>query len=578
MFLAALLALILFSVISFFFFIAWISALASTEKETVGTKAVLVIDLAMPFPENMQDNPLADLGASNQYDIPGLYDVVRMIGHASRDSAVKGIMIKANANNNGFAGSEEIRNAIADFKRTGKFVYAYGDMISQKSYYVSSVADKIYCNPKGALDWRGFSLQMLFLKNTFEKLEIEPQVFYAGRFKSATEPFRETKMTEPNRIQTLEIINDIYSHFLARIAAARKIDSATLRSYADGNMLQFASDALRLNMVDGLKYDDEVREELRVKLKVDKDDNINLIPIERYARAVSYKTTGRDRIAVIYAQGDIVHGRGEDGQIGSSTYAGLIRKARIDKSIKAIVLRINSGGGSSLASENIWREMTLARKEKPVVVSFGDVAASGAYYIACNADSIFAQSNTITGSIGVFTIIPNMQGFLNNKLGITFDEVKTGPNADPLDVTRPLTQAQRTFIQNEIDTIYHDFKTRVSEGRKLDIVFVDSIGQGRIWSGQRALGLRLIDRVGGMQDAIDCAARMAKVKEYRLREYPEPKGFFDKVFGGYKQSYNGKLMKEELGEDGMKLYNAIRRIKTYAGSTQTRLPFDFSIE
>ena len=578
MFLAAFLALIVFSVISLLFFVGWVSALAASDKVEVGHKAVLVLDLSMPFPEKMQDNPLADLGVADQYDIPGLYDVVRVINKAAKDSAVKGLYIKANANNSGFSGSEEIRNAVIAFKQTGKFVYAYGDIISQKAYYVSSVADKIYCSPKGALDWRGISLQMVFLKGTLEKLDIEPQIFYAGKFKSATEPFRETKMTEPNRIQTLEIINDIYSHFLSRIAEARKIDSATLRKYADENAVQFASDALRLNMVDGLKYDDEVKDEIRTRLKLGATDNINFVPLEKYATAVNYRTSGRDKIAVIYAQGDIVYGKGADGQIGSNTYAGLIRKARMDKSVKAIVLRINSGGGSSLASENIWREMTIARKEKPVIVSFGDVAASGGYYIACNADSIFAQPNTITGSIGVFALIPNMQAFFNNKLGITFDEVKTGPNASPLDVTQPLTPAQRVYIQNEIDTIYHDFKTRVSEGRKLDMVFVDSIAQGRIWSGQRAVDLRLVDRLGGLQDAIDCAARMAKLKEYRLREYPESKGFFDKVFGGYSQSYKGKVLKEELGEDGLKLYDAIRRAKSFVGSSQARLPFDFSMQ
>lgn len=578
MFLAALLALIVFGLVSFFILIGWISALAASEKEEVGNKAVLVLDLSLPYPEKMQDNPLADLGVEGQYDVPGLYDVIRVINKAAKDSSVKGLYIKANDNNNGFAASEELRKAITSFKQAGKFIYAYGDMISQKSYYVSSVADKIYCSPKGALDWRGIALQMVFLKGTLEKLDVEPQIFYAGKFKSATEPFRETKMTEPNRIQTAEILNDIYGYFLSRISENRKIDTATLRKYADENSVQFAADALRLNMVDGLRYDDEVKEEIRVRLKLDSNANINFIPVEKYAKAVNYRSSGKDRIAVIYAQGDIVYGKGDDGQIGSNTYAALIRKARMDKSVKAIVLRVNSGGGSSLASENIWREMTMARKDKPVVVSFGDVAASGGYYIACNADSIFAQPNTITGSIGVFALIPNMESFFNNKLGITFDEVKTGPNADPINVTKPLTPAQKIFIQNEIDTIYHDFKTRVSDGRKLDMSFVDSIGQGRIWSGQRAVDLKLVDRLGGLQDAIECAARMAKLNEYRLREYPESKGFFDKMFGGSTQSYKGKVLKEELGEDGVKMYNTIKRAKSFMGSAQTRMPFDFSIQ
>lgn len=579
MFLAALLAVIVFCVISFFFFVGWVASVASADRaETVGSKAVLTLDLSIPYQEKMQDNPLADFGAADEYDVPGLYDVVRLIDKASEDSSVKGIFIKANTNNNGIGTSGEIRNALIKFKKSGKFIYAFGDVISQKAYYVSSVADKIYCNPKGAVEWTGFALQMLFLKGTLDKLEIQPQIFYAGKFKSATEPLREKQMTEPNRVQTAEILNDIYSNVLTSVSEARKIDTATLRQYADQNMLQFADAAVRYRMIDGVKYEDEVREELRTKLKLDKD-NINFISIEKYAKAVNYKASGKDRIAVIYAQGDIVYGKGQEEQIGSNNYTALIRKARQDKTVKAIVLRINSGGGSSLASENIWREMTLARKDKPVIVSFGDVAASGGYYLACNADSIFAQPNTITGSIGVFAMVPNMQQFFNNKLGITFDEVTTGPQANALTVTEPLSPAQRNFIQNEIDTIYHDFKTRVAEGRKLNVAYVDSIGQGRIWSGERALALKLVDRLGGMQDAIDCAARMAKLKEYRLREYPESKGFFERWFGSYTQSTTRtKIVKEELGEDGMKIYTAIKKIKLLMNGTQARLPFEFTIQ
>ena len=578
MFLASLLALIVFVIISIFFFIGWASSIASPEKVKVGNKAVLVLDLSIPYQERMVDNPLADFGSANQYDIPGIYDLVRILHKATSDSGVKGLYIKCNSNNNGFASTEEIRNAISEFHQAGKFVYAYGDVIPQKAYYVGSIADKIYCNPKGGVDWRGFAVQLAFLKKTLDKLEIQPQIFYAGKFKSATEPFREVKMTEPNKIQTTEILEDIYSHFLQNISNARKLDTAQLRSLANNNTIQFANDALQYKLVDGLKYDDEVKDEIRDRLKLGKYESVNYVAIEKYANSVDYKANGKDRIAVIYAQGDVVDGKGEDGQIGSTTYRNLIRKAREDKNVKAIVLRINSGGGSSLASENIWREMTLARKEKPVVVSFGDVAASGAYYLSCNADSIFAQPNTITGSIGVFALIPNMQKFFDDKLGITFDGVKTGSEADALTVVKPLSDQQKKYIQNEIDTIYHDFKLRVSEGRKKNIDFIDSIAQGRIWSGTRGLQLGLVDRIGGIQDAIDCAARMAKIKEYRLREYPEPQTFFEKIFGGYKQTYQSKAIKEELGEDGEKLYMTIKKMKAMMGVTQSRIPFDFTIE
>ena len=578
MFFASFLALVIFTLVGFFIMIVWISAMASSDKVHVGSKAVLVVDLSIPYQERMIDNPLADFGSADQYDIPGLYDVVRIIKKAKEDSAVKGIYLKCNGNNNGFAGSEEIRNAVEDFRKTGRFVYAYGDVIAQKAYYVASVADKVYCNPKGGVDWRGFAVQLAFLKKTLDKLEIQPQIFYAGKFKSATEPFREEKMTEPNRVQTREILDDIYSHFLLKIGESRKMDTAQLRAYADNNTIQFASDALQNKLVDGLKYDDEVKDEIKERLKLGKDAQVNFVALEKYAKAINYKISGKERIALIYAQGDIVDGKGEDGQIGSNTYRMLIRKAREDKNVKAIVLRINSGGGSSLASENIWREMALARKEKPVVVSFGDVAASGAYYLSCNADSIFAQPNTITGSIGVFAMIPNMQKFFDDKLGITFDGVKTSPEADALTVVKPLSDKQKKLIQNEIDTIYHDFKSRVADGRKKDINYIDSIAQGRIWSGDRGLQLGLVDHIGGIQDAIDCAARMAKVKDYRLREFPEPQSFFDKIFGGYKQTYQSKAIKEELGEDNYKLYNTIKRVKAMMGITQSRIPFDFSVE
>jgi protease-4 len=274
----------------------------------------------------------------------------------------------------------------------------------------------------------------------------------------------------------------------------------------------------------------------------------------------------------------VVDGKGEREEIGSETYRWLIRKARFDKDVKAIVLRVNSGGGSSLASENIWRELSLARKEKPVVVSFGDVAASGAYYLSCNADSIFALPGTITGSIGVFAVIPNLQSFFKNKLGVTFDGVKTAPEADILSISKPLTPVERLYVQNEIDTIYHDFKGRVADGRKKDIGYIDSIAQGRVWSGTMGLSLGLVDRLGTLQEAIDCAARMAKTSDYRLVESPEPKSFIDRILGGYKKSAGMKAVKEEIGEEGYRTYSMLKKVKAMVGKIETRLPFDLDIE
>ncbi|AXY75261.1 signal peptide peptidase SppA [Paraflavitalea soli] len=577
-FLASLTALLVFTVVAFFIVLGLVSGLATPQKEKTGANAVLMIDLAQNYKEVRIENPLAALGGKEQYNTPALYDVIRLIRHAKTDSSVKGIYIKCNANSNGFAAGDEIRNALLDFKAGGKFIYAYADVISQGAYHIANVADKVYCNPKGGIDWRGFAMQMVYLKGTLQKLEIEPQIFYAGKFKSATEPFREDKMTDANRLQSSVILNDLYGHFLQQTAAARKTDTGSLHQYANENSIQFAADAVKYKLADGLKYDDEVKDEIKDRLKVGKYDKINFVSLGKYAMAVDYKQTGTEKIAVIYAQGDIVDGKGDQENIGGDTYRNLVRKARLDKEVKAIVIRINSGGGSAMASENIWREITIARKDKPVVVSFGDVAASGGYYLSCNADSIFAQPNTITGSIGVFMLLPNMGSFFKNKLGMTFDGVKTSPDADALSVTKPLSPAQRQYLQNDVDTIYHGFKQRVADGRKLSMEFVDSIGQGRIWSGSRALQLGLVDRIGGLDDAIASAARLAKVTSYSLKEFPEPRNIFDVIFGDYQQNAKSRAIREEIGQEGMKTYNTLKRAKALVGISQARLPFDFTIE
>lgn len=577
-FLASFLAFLVLCVIIFFIFIGVISSLTSSEKEKTGAKAVLVVDLSRNYPEIGVENPLARFSGKDGEDVPSLYDVVRMIKYAKTDTAVKGIYIKCGSNANSMGSSQEIRNAIIDFKGSGKFVYAYGDVISQSGYSVGNVADKIYCNPKGGVDWRGYAIQLAYVKGLLQKLEIEPQIFYAGKFKSATEPFRETQMTDANRLQLNVLLSDMYGRLLLQTAEARKLDTAALHQYANDYRIQYAADAVKYNLIDGLKYDDEVREEIAKKLGGVQLDKLNLIGLPKYAKAIDFRREGKDKIAVIYAQGDIIDGKGDRDKIGSTTYRDLVRKARLDKNIKAIVIRINSGGGSALASENIWRELTLARKDKPVVVSFGDVAASGAYYLSCNADSIFAQTNTITGSIGVFTLLPNMQKFFNNKLGITFDGVKTGSQADMLTATKPLTPAQRIYLQSSIDSVYLTFKERVASGRKKDINYIDSIGQGRVWSGSRAIELGLVDRLGGLEDAIACAARMAKTSDYRLREYPEPHNVLEMIFGSFEKDATRSAMKKELGEDGMKMYQTIKSVKAMVGVAQTRIPFEMTIE
>lgn len=578
MFFASLLAFFIFAVIAFFILIGLIYSAASPEKPKVADNAVLVLDLTKQYKEQKDENTIGTFTGNADNDIPGLYDVVRMISYAKTDNSVKGIYIKCDDNVNGFAASEELRKALTDFKKSKKFVIAFGDVISQKAYYVATVADKIYCNPKGLVDWRGMASTLYFIKGTLERLEIQPQIFYAGKFKSATEPLREYQMTEANRLQTSVYLNDLYGHILTSAAEKTKSDTASLHALANSGAIQTANDAAKYKLIDAVKYDDEVKAEIIQKLGIKETEKINYVSLGKYAKAVNFNKGGGSRIAIIYAEGNIMDGRGDDDEIGSDNFRNIIRKARLDNNIKAIVFRVNSPGGSSLASEEIWREITLAKKAKPVVVSFGDVAASGGYYISCGADSIFAQPNTITGSIGVFGIIPNMKEFFNKKLGVTFDQVKTGPYADMLTVNRPLNPAEKVFIQNSVDNIYTDFKTRVSEGRKLSMAVVDSIAQGRVWTGQRALQIGLVDRLGNINDAIACASRMAKVTDYSLKEYPERKSFFEKLMNDYTNEVKVNSIKEEIGAEQYSIFKQLKGIKKMIAIPQARLPFDISVQ
>lgn len=576
MFFASLVALVIFSLVCFFLFITLLSGLARGSKPKVARNSVLVLNLGQIYGEQPDENPLGRL-VNEDEDVPGLYDVVRLIKHAASDKEIKGIYVLAGMNMNGFAGLEEIRNELINFRNSGKFILAYGEVMDQKSYYVSTAADSIYVNPKGYFDWGGFSAQLMFLKGTLEKLDIEPQIFYAGKFKSATEPFRTDRMTDENKLQTSAWLNELYAHFLLRSGERRKIDTAELHRLANEAVIQTPLDAVNNRLIDGVKYDDEIREEIKRKLGLTKTDKINFIAINTYAEAADFRDNSGDRIALIYAHGTIIDGNAQPGMIGSSNYTKLIRRARLDKSIKAIVFRVNSGGGSALASESIWRELSLAKKEKPVVVSFGDVAASGGYYISCAADSIFASPNTITGSIGVFGIIPNMQDFFKNKLGVTFDGVKTAPHADAGAIYRPMTEKEKQIAQRSVDNIYESFKQRVAEGRKKSVVYVDSIAQGRVWSGEAAIKIGLIDKFGGLHDAVECAARMAKLRNYRLREYPEIQTLLERILGEPDRTIRNEMLKKELGDEQFRIYNEMLRVREMTNSVQARIPFEFQI-
>jgi protease-4 len=456
---------------------------------------------------------------------------------------------------------------------------AFGNTVSQNAYFVGNAANKVYVNPTGTFSWLGFSVSLPFLKGTLEKLDIQTQIFYAGKYKSATEIFRTTQMTPENRLQTTEWLGDLYGYFLQQTAAARGIDTAALYRLAADAKVQTPQDAVAAKLADAAIYDDELRAEIKRQLRIGRDDKLNLLPMETYSDAVNVRKGGSNKIAVIYAEGDIVDGKGSGDNIGGEAYRALIRKARLDKDVKAIVLRVNSGGGSALASDVIWRELQVARTEdkKPVVVSMGDVAASGGYYIACGADSIFANPNTITGSIGVFTIVPNMQAFFKNKLGVTFDEVSTAPYAGGGSVVRPLNEKEKQLAQQGVDRIYAQFIQRVSTGRRRDTAYVGSIAQGRVWSGNDALRIGLVDRLGNLDDALACAARMAKISDYGLKEYPENGSWLENLLNRNKPEPS-VLIKEQVGEENYRVFEQVKKIKAMTGSVQARLPFEIIIK
>ncbi len=557
-----------------------VASAGSDAPVSVDANSILHIDLKYPIPERTPNNPLADLGIlgfGSEKSI-GLKEILANIKKAKTDDNIKGILLDESYMAAGQATTEEIRNALLDFKKSKKFVIAYGEVFTQRFYYLASVADKVYINPKGYIEFSGFESKITFFKGALDKLGIEAQVIKVGTYKSAVEPMILTKMSDANRLQVTSYLGSLYDHFLTSISKSRGIDKDTLFNYANQMLIKQPEDALKYKLVDGLKYKDELLAELKTRLGVDQKKNINSVELADYAKAeeASVDPSG-DRIAVIYASGDIASGEGDDNSIGSETISKAIRKVRMDSKVKAVVLRVNSPGGSSLASDVIWREVALTKKVKPIIVSMGDVAASGGYYIACAADSIFAQPNTITGSIGIFAILPNLQKLMNDKLGITFDGVKTGQFADLGDNSRPLTPAERAILQSMINRGYDDFTKAVATGRHKTQAYIDSIGQGRVWTGAQALKIGLVDRLGNINDAIKSAAKMAKIKEYKLVAYPEQKSVLNKLGESFSTEVKTRILQSELGDD-YNIYQQIKNIKTKMRTPMARMEYDVVVE
>ena len=558
-------------------FIAVLVASASKEKQvTIEANSVLKLDLNAPIHDRADNNPWAMLDMDNprlKRSI-GLAEIRQAIKKAKTDNNIKGIYLYLANNENGLATVDALRESLLDFKQSGKFVYAYGEYISQKSYYLATAADKIYMNPSGDMMLTGFGRQISYYKNALDKLGVEVQDFHCGAFKSAIEPFIRSNMSEPNRQQLTTIYNDVYSYFLNNISKERKIDTAQLNTIINNLEAETPQKDKELKLIDDDIYYDQVVDKMKEKTGTDKKKDIQFVELGKYASTIAKKLPSENKIAVIYAEGTIVGGEGKDDEIGDVTYAKLVHKLANDDKIKAIVLRVNSPGGSALASDIIWRELVLAKKQKPLIVSFGDVAASGGYYISCEADRIFAQSNTITGSIGVFGLIPNAQKLLTDKLGITFDEVKVTKHGVFGGITKPLDAQESAVIQRNVEKTYSEFKQRVAEGRKKDTAYIETIAQGRVWTGHQAIANGLVDEIGGLDEAIAYAAKQANLKNYRLKEYPEEKSFMEKMvqgFGDAKMQY----MKEQLG-DQYEMYNTLQWLKNTKG-VQARMVYDLGL-
>jgi protease-4 len=569
---------VVLGILFFIVIIGMISSLDNDKETVVKNNSVLYLNLDQAITERTPEKSLGSLLGAGTDRAVGFNDVIMALKKAQSDDKIQAVYINVSAPNAGMATMLEVRNAIIDFKKSKKPVIAYSEIYSQGAYYLASAANKVYLNPQGSLEFKGFNAELMFFKGALEKLGIEAQVIRVGNYKSAVEPFINTKMSDYNRQQVTAYVNALYNTFLNGISETRKIHRDSLYQIADQLKIQLAEDALAYKMVDGLKYKDEILDELRNITGKDKKDDINTVSINDYIKdlPVQGEASSKNKIAVIYANGDIVGGEGSDEQIGSERISRAIRKARLDEDVKAIVLRVNSGGGSALASDVIWREMVLSKKVKPIIASFGDVAASGGYYIGCGADSIFVQPNTITGSIGVFGIIPNFQNLLNNKLGLTFDGVKTGQYADIMSTNRPLTPAERMIIQKDVNHIYQTFISKVAEGRKKTKAQVDSIGGGHVWIGTDAVKIGLADRLGSFGDAVKSAAKKAKLSDYKVVEYPEKIDPLKELLNTAKDNVSAYYAKKELGENYL-LYKQMQKALINTG-IQARMDYDIRIK
>lgn len=554
---------------------------SSQATQTVTDNSVLVLNLSGEMNEQAGDNVFGQL-TGNVYNNLGLEETLSAIKKAKENEKIKGIYIEAGAFSSDFASAQELRNTLLDFKKSGKWIIAYGDTYTQGTYYLASVANKVYLNPQGELDWHGLGAQPMFVKDLLAKFGVKMQVIKVGRYKSATEMFTEDKMSDSNREQTQVYINGLWGNMCKGVSESRKISVDTLNAYAD-RMIMFESQKqlLKYKLIDGLLYTDQVKAEIKKLLKIDKDETINQLSVDDMIN-VKEDDNG-DQIAVYYAYGDIVDNPvtgtllGGGHQIVAKDVCKDLEELMNDDDVKAVVVRVNSGGGSAYASEQIWHQITELKAKKPVVISMGGKAASGGYYMSCNANWIVAEPTTLTGSIGIFGMIPDRSQLLTQKLGIKFDEVKTNKNSTMGTSARPMNEEEIGYLQNYITRGYSLFRQRVADGRKLQVNDVEKIAQGHVFLGQDALKIKLVDQLGGLDVAVAKAAKLAKMKEYYTCSYPEQADWLSQLMSGSSNSnYLDDQMRATMGE----YYEPFMLLKqmNQLDAIQARIPFFLNIK
>lgn len=581
--LAVIVGLFIFSILSVMLTFGLIGILAASGDKEVKVKENSVLHLNLngrTIVERTSEDNLDLSSFGNPFGTPmtaGLVNLKKAIGEAKTNENIKGIYLNTGLVFAGQANLLELRNALEDFKTSGKFILAYDEAYSEGGYFLASIADEIYLNPLGGIDFNGFASETIYLKGFFEKVGIKPVVFRVGEFKSAVEPYILDKMSPENRLQTEYFLNDINDFALAKISESLNIPLDSITKINDEMLVRKPEDAVKYGIVTALAYEDEIQGKLREKLGLEEDASVSTINATDLNGVVKSKNiTSKNRIAVILAEGEIVSGN-IDGVISSEKFAKEIRKARKNDDIKAIVLRVNSPGGSVLASEVIWREMVEAKKAKPLIVSMGEVAASGGYYIAAPADTIVAQPNTITGSIGIYGLFFNVQDLINNKLGVTTDVVETGELSDFMNPGRELTEVEMNIIQSGVEDGYETFISRVVEGRGMTTEQVKEVASGRVWTGSQAKDRGLVDVLGGLEDAIQIAANKIDAgDDYRVLYYPQQKQWFEVLFEDMGKKVKVGLIQSELGEN-YHMYQRVQKLKNYQG-IQVRMPEEYIIK